>query len=342
MTYAIRLEPFGIEFECSEEDTVLEAAFKAGISLRHGCKHGGCGACKVQLKEGYAEYSDNATAISEAEMDAGMALLCCALPEEDLIIQLGEDYTADELVPEFPVETLELGLAELNWVTHDIAHVVLERPANDTAWGFHPGQYIEICRAGDDNWRAFSMANAPAAKGGIELLVKQIPGGFFSTYLRDEAGVGDALKIRGPFGQFGISETQAPMIMIAGGSGMAPILSMLRQLAAEKSSREISFFYGARTSGDLFWLDEVRSLGDALENFTFIPALSDSGAAEGWQGEEGLITDVVARLTEDSLRGSEGYLCGPPPMIDAAIETLKGKGMFSTRIRFDKFLSTAP
>lgn len=341
MTYAIRLEPFGIEFECGEEDTVLEAAFKAGVALRHGCKHGGCGACKVQLKEGFAEYGNNATAISEAEMDAGLALLCCALPEEDLVIQLGDDYTLDELTPEFPVETREVSLSGLSWVTDDIAHIVLSGNESQAGFGFHSGQYIEIARVGDDQWRAFSMANAPAAKGDIELLVKQIPGGVFSAYLKDSAAVGDALKIRGPFGQFGISETQAPMIMIAGGSGMAPILSMLRELAAEKSSREISFFYGARTPSDLFWLDELKSLGDSLENFTFIPALSDPDAGGDWEGERGLITDVVARLTEDSLRGSEGYLCGPPPMIDAAVEVLKMKGMFATRIRFDKFLSTS-
>jgi ferredoxin-NADP reductase/ferredoxin len=341
VSFRIKLEPFGVEFDCAEEDTVLEAAFKAGISLRHGCKHGGCGACKVQVIDGYVEYAKDPTSISEAEEDAGIALLCCALPEEDLVIQLDDDYSATELVPEFPVCERQMVLANLSWVTHDISHLRLEPADGDNSFGFRPGQYIEIARAGSDQWRAFSMANAPAVGSAQELLVKQIPSGCFSGYLKDEAKIGDALQIRGPYGQFGIADTAAPMIMIAGGSGMAPIMSMLGQLAVEQSRREIQFFYGARAARDLFWLDQIASLGARLPSFEFIPALSEPDEESDWQGEVGLITDVVARRTADSLRGSEGYLCGPPGMIDAAVDTLKAKGMFSTRIRFDKFLNTS-
>jgi ferredoxin-NADP reductase/ferredoxin len=341
VSYRITLEPFGVEFDCGEQDTVLEAAFKAGVSLRHGCKHGGCGACKVQLSDGYVEYEKGPTSISEAEEDAGIALLCCAFPEDDLVIQLEDDYSAEELVPEFPVSRCQMVLADIAWVTDDITHLRLHPSAAGDNFGFRPGQYIEIAPAGSEEWRAFSMAGAPAVSGQMELLVKQIPSGYFSAYLKDEAKAGDVLDIRGPYGQFGVSETAAPMVMIAGGSGMAPIMSMLRQLAAERSTREIQFFYGARSSGDVFWAEEIMRLGDRLPAFEFIPALSEPGDAQGWQGEVGLITEVVARRTPESLRASEGYLCGPPGMIDAAIETLKAKGMFSTRIRFDKFLTTS-
>ncbi|MAZ89982.1 MAG: hypothetical protein CL693_20285 [Cellvibrionaceae bacterium] len=339
MSYLVRLEPFAVEFPCQDDETVLEAAFKAGLSMRHGCKHGGCGACKVQVVEGYVEHNDHATAISEEEIDSDIALLCCALPEEDLVLQLSDDYSEQELTPEFPVAQYTVTLEALNWVTHDIAHVVM-RCNTDQNFKFSSGQYLEVSKAEEGQWRAFSMANADGDSRLIELLIKQIPSGYFSHYLKNEAKPGDALEIRGPYGQFGVVDTHAPIIMIAGGSGMAPIMSMLRQLAAEKSLREIVFFYGARTQRDLFWGAQIRSLAADLENFNYYPALSNP-EDDLWAGEVGLITDVVRRITPESLRNSEGYLCGPPGMIDAAVDVLKDKGMFSSRIRFDKFLTTA-
>lgn len=348
MSYTITLQPFGVEFACAGGDTVLEAAFKAGVALRHGCKHGGCGACKVNVLDGYVEHNPHATAISEAEMDADIALLCCAVPAEDLVLELSDDYTAAELTPEFPVAAHAVTLQQLQWVTADIAHLTLALAADDR-FGFRPGQYLDIAVAGDASFRAFSMANIPApdgaAGGAVELLIKAIPGGHFSGYLQTRAQPGDALVIRGPYGQFGIADTGAPMVMIAGGSGMAPILALLRQLAAQQSPRPIQFFYGARRQQDLFWLNEIQALGRHLPAFEFIPALSEADAAtdaagEPWRGATGLITDVVRQRSADSLRGAEGYLCGPPGMIDAAVEVLKSKGMFSSRIRFDKFLSS--
>ncbi|GAB3100347.1 2Fe-2S iron-sulfur cluster binding domain-containing protein [Aestuariicella hydrocarbonica] len=339
MSYKVTLAPFDVEFSCEENDTILEAAFKAGVALRHGCKHGGCGACKVKVLDGCVEHNDHATAISEAEIDEDIALLCCSLPEEDVVIELNDDYTLEELTPEFPVAEHPLTLAELTWVTHDIAHLVLTLPEGE-CFGFRAGQYLEISLRGDENFRSFSMANI-STDGGVELLIKLMPNGHFSRYLKDQACAGDALTIRGPFGQFGISDTEAPMVMIAGGSGMAPIMSMLRQLKDEKSTRPIQFFYGARSQEDLFWVDQIKSFSLDLPNFEFIPALSEEPSDSGWQGEKGLITDVVARRTVESLRGSEGYLCGPQGMIDAAVDVLKSKGMFSARIRFDKFLISA-
>lgn len=340
MSVDITLQPFGVQFRCDDGDTILAAAFKAGIALRHGCKHGGCGACKVRVIEGYVEHNAHASAISEAEMDDDIALLCCALPEEDLVIALDDDYTEAELTPEFPVSEQAVRLVELNWVTADIAHLVMT--VTGAGFGFRAGQYLEIAVVGDEQFRAFSMANhyVPGA-GRLELLVKAIPGGHFSGYLQRAAQVGDDLTVRGPFGQFGISDTAAPMVMIAGGSGMAPIVAMLRQLAAAQSERPIQFFYGARQPADLFWLDEIARLGQQLPAFEFIPALSAVAADADWDGERGLITEVVQRRTAESLRAAEGYLCGPPGMIDAAVAVLKNKGMFGNRIRFDKFLSSA-
>jgi propane monooxygenase reductase subunit len=340
VSFSITLDPFGVEFDCGEDETILAAALRNGISLRYGCKHGGCGSCKVKLRAGDVDYEgEHATAISEAEQDAGFALLCCAHPVEDVVIELPDDYTEAELQPRFPVRELVASLAAINPVTHDTMHLVLSLDDGDRL-AFGAGQFIEIAAPRSDQWRAYSMANAPAAGDRIELITKLLPGGVFSEYLRTSARLGDRLSVRGPFGQFQIAETSAPIVMVAGGSGMAPIVSMLGDLAGARSQREIVFYYGARSRRDLFWLDKIAELGQSLSNFRFIPALSEPLPEDRWDGETGLITDVIARHSE-SLRGAEGYLCGPPGMIDAAVAVLQAKGMFSSRIRFDKFLSTA-
>lgn len=338
--HTVRLDPFGVEFECDEGDTILDAALRAGISLRYGCKHGGCGSCKVQLAEGEVDYPGYAaSAISEAEQDAGIALLCCAHPVEDLIIELADDYSEAELQPRFPMREFEGTLQALTFVTHDTAHLVVQLPEGDDI-AFGAGQFVEIAAPGSDQFRAYSMANAPSASDRIELLTKLLPGGLFSGYLRESATVGDRLSLRGPFGQFQIAETSAPIVMVAGGSGMAPIFSMLSHLAESGSTRDIVFYYGARSARDLYWLDRFSALENQLASFRFVPALSEPLPEDDWQGETGLITEVIDRHS-DSLRGAEGYLCGPPGMIDAAVNVLRAKGMFASRIRFDKFLSTA-
>ncbi|MFA7555476.1 MAG: 2Fe-2S iron-sulfur cluster-binding protein [Spongiibacteraceae bacterium] len=339
MAYKVTLQPFGVEFSCNDNETVLEAAFRAEVSLRYGCKHGGCGGCKAKLVEGFVDYSDNAAAISEAEKDAGITLLCCAYPDEDIVIQLGDDYTEADLTPEFPLQEYRLKLVVNENLTADIRHLVLD-VIEPVRYGFRAGQFLEVKVPGTDQWRAFSMANSPADGGRVELVVKQLAGGLFGDYLSKVAMPGDELIVRGPYGQFCLFDTVAPIVMVAGGSGVAPIMSMIEALVAVNSPRAVHFFFGARSEKDLYWLEKIAEIGNQLTDFTFTPALSEPEAGDHWQGERGLITEVLYRLTEDSLRGSEGYLCGPPGMIDAAIEVLKQKGMFGTRIAFDKFLSS--
>jgi propane monooxygenase reductase subunit len=337
--HTVRLDPFGVEFECDEGESILNAALRAGISLRYGCKHGGCGSCKVQLAEGEVDYPGYAaSAISEAEQDAGIALLCCAHPLEDLVVELADDYSEAELQPRFPMREFSGALRSLDFVTHDTAHLVIDLGGDRIDFG--AGQFVEIAAPGSDQFRAYSMANTPSASDRVELLTKLLPGGLFSSYLRERAALGDRLSLRGPFGQFQIAETAAPIVMVAGGSGMAPIFSMLSELAESGSTRDIVFYYGARSRRDLYWLDRFAALEQQLASFRFVPALSEPLAEDDWQGEVGLITEVIDRHS-DSLRGAEGYLCGPPGMIDAAVAVLREKGMFMSRIRFDKFLSTA-
>lgn len=339
MRHLITLEPFGVEFDCGEDETILSAALRHGVGLRYGCKHGACGSCKARIAEGEVDLAEaSGFALMQYERDAGMALLCSAYPLEDIVVAL-ESYDEAELHAAHPIVELNCRITARHKLSPDIWQLVLENDG-DTPLQFDAGQFVEVKVPGTDEWRAYSMANAPDDGRRIELIIKELPEGRFSHVLAQSLAEGDPLAVRGPYGQFKVQEGSAPIVMVAGGSGMAPILSMLRFLGAERSSREIVFYYGVRSANDLICSAEIASIATTLPGFRYVPAIAHPDESGDWDGEVGLVTDALERLS-GNLRSSDAYLCGPPAMIDAAVEVLKSKGMFSARIRFDKFVSTA-
>ena len=338
MTATVTLNPFGIEFDCGEDETILSAALRQGIGLRYGCKHGGCGTCKAQVAEGEVDVEDaSGFALMPFERDAGMALLCTAYALEDVVIEL-ENYDEAELAAARPIREFECTAESVAPISRDIWRVLLQ--VDEAPFEFDAGQFVEVNVSGSEEWRAYSMANVPSDTTHIELLIKHIPGGQFSGFMVDGLADGSSVRVRGPFGQFKLNEGFAPIVMVAGGSGMAPILAMLRALAEQHSERDITFYYGARTKLDLIGDFEIAAAAANLKSFTYIPVLSEPDSDADWSGETGLVTDAIAK-SSSNLRASEAYLCGPPPMIDRAVEVLKENGMFNSRIRFDKFVSTA-
>jgi propane monooxygenase reductase subunit len=185
------------------------------------------------------------------------------------------------------------------------------------------------------------MANTTSVPGELEFMIKLYPGGRFSGLLQeDRVRIGDALDVTGPYGVFTLrSSSPRRLVFIGGGAGMAPILCLLRSMAEAGVERAATFYYGARRPADLFHLEELRDLGRELPGLTFVPALSEARDEDGWSGETGLVTDVVERL-EDDLTEADAYLCGPPPMVDAAIALLAAKGVPEAHIYFDKFTTT--
>jgi propane monooxygenase reductase subunit len=185
------------------------------------------------------------------------------------------------------------------------------------------------------------MADLAIDAGELEFMIKRYPGGRFSGLLGDDGlKVGDALEVTGPYGVFTLRQSSPRrLLFIGGGAGMAPILCLLRSMAELGVERPATFYYGARTATDLFHLEELAELRGRLHDFTFVPALSEAGNGDGWAGETGLITDVVERM-EDDLAEVDAYLCGPPPMVDAAIAMLERLGVPEAHIYFDKFTTT--
>jgi propane monooxygenase reductase subunit len=208
---------------------------------------------------------------------------------------------------------------------------------------FKPGQYVDIKIPDGEDVRSFSMANIPSGPSGeLEFMIKVYPDGKFSSLLSEgRLAEGDEIEVTGPYGVFTLREkSERPLLFIGGGAGMAPILALLRSMAEKGVDRPAVYYYGARGPKDLFHRDELAELEQRLPNFRFVPALSEAGENGGWDGECGLITDVVARC-EQQLGEVDAYLCGPPPMVDAAIAMLDAQGVPESRVFYDKFTTTA-
>ena len=339
MPYTITLSPFEKQFTCGDNETVLQAAIRQGFNLRYGCKHGGCGLCKALVVEGEMDNTEASSfALLDFERQQGFSLLCCAYPESDVSIELW-DYDEADLHIRVTVQQFEAEVGQITPLTHDIRGVHLRLVAPERI-EFKAGQYVDLLVPGTNEWRSYSMANPPSRSGEVEIMIKLMPGGLFSTYIEQQLKPGDRLSLQGAYGNFSLRNTQCEAIFIAGGSGMAPILSLLRDMVERNDTRPVTYFYGARARRDLFQLEELRGFEQRLPNFRFVPALSEPQPDDAWDGETGLITEVVKKLVADG-KNKEAYMCGPTAMIDAAIVTLQKLGVEEKDIFYDKFVTKA-
>jgi propane monooxygenase reductase subunit len=216
-------------------------------------------------------------------------------------------------------------------------HLVLKL-IEPTDIAFWPGQYVDIAIPGTDATRSFSMANTSSKESGqLEFVIRCYPDGKFSHFLDQELDVGDQLDLVGPFGVFTLRDGRdSDIVFVGGGAGMAPILAVLRSLAEKGSARKATFYYGARSQKDLCFEKELNALTEQLPNFRYVPALSEADDEEPWEGEVGLITDIVKKYETD-LTDADSYVCGPPPMVEAAMDVLGGLGAPEKNIYYDKF-----
>lgn len=340
-TYTVRLSPVDVEFEVEEDETILNAAFRQGIALPHGCKEGQCSACKSILLDGDIELKKYSTfALSEMERDSDHILLCCALADSDVDIEL-LNYDEELLSKSIAVKEFTGAIVDIKKLTHDIRQVeiTLDHPLK-----FWAGQYVDITvtTSGQETiTRSFSMANTPSETQELKFIIKKYPDGRFSNEL-DEGGIaiGAKVSIKGPYGTcFRREEREGPIVLVGAGSGMSPVWSILNDHIASGEQRDVHFFYGARTRDDLFYLEEINQLAAATPGLTFVPVLSEAEDDAGWTGEKGFVHEVVdAHLKRLDLDGEgDVYACGPPPMIDALMPVLFMNDFDTDRTFFDRF-----
>jgi len=333
----VRFEPVGVEMEVEEGETVLEAAFRQGISLMHGCKEGQCGSCKSRLVDGDIELLKYSTfALPDYESETGHVLLCRTHVFSDVSFEL-LNYDEDLLSRSIAVKEFAGRLVKISALTHDIRRLEIEI---DKPLKFWAGQYVDLTLPDRSITRAFSMANAPGENTRLSFIIKKYPDGAFSSLLDGGLNIGDSVIAKGPYGAcFRREARPGPMLLIGGGSGMSPLWSILADHIGSGEQRPVRFFYGARARADLFYVEELADIAAKLTDFRFIPALSHAAADDGWKGESGFVHEVVLRhLREEKLPGAiDAYACGPTPMIDAVLPVLQMNGIEPDHIYFDKF-----
>jgi len=336
-TYKVRFEPVGIEMDVEEGETVLDAAFRQGIALMHGCKEGQCGSCKSRVLSGDVEMLKYSTfALPDYERETEHVLLCKMHAFSDIEVEL-LNFDEELLSHAIAVKSFDARLTKVTALTHDIRLLEIEL---DKPMKFFAGQYVDLTLPEAGITRAFSMANAPVEGTHLSFIIKKYPNGAFSSQLDGALQPGAVLTAKGPYGTCYRRENRSgPMLLIGGGSGMSPLWSMLSDHVQSGDQRPVRFFYGARTRADLFMLDEIKAMTAALPDFEFIPALSHAAPDDQWDGETGFIHEVVQRrLRAEPLGGViDAYACGPVPMIDAVLPVLQMSNVEPDHIYFDKF-----
>ncbi len=332
-TFRVRTEPSGQEFEVRSDETVLNAALRQGVGLRYGCRQGNCSSCKYYLVEGEVEFGKASPyALSEAEREEGWALLCCARPLEDLEIQ--DRGEADERsLPVLRPEERRSTVAGVAQLTPSLWQL---RVYLDAAFEYYPGQFAELEVPGRTGmWRAYSIANAGGGGSELEFLVKRIPEGAFSGQV-DTLEVDQPIGLRGPFGTSYLRDGEAPILLVATGSGLAPLRAMLQDAAVRADPRAIHLYYGARTRADLPVEAEIEALRAALPGLDYRPCLSQPTEACGWKGRTSRVTQAIQREVADA-SPYDAYLCGAPEMCDAIGRLLEAKGIEEAKLFFDRF-----
>ena len=327
MTYQVRLADRPVSFTVDEGETLLAAGLRQHLALPFGCQSGGCGSCRVRLNSGTVNYSFDPPALSQAERDAGYILMCQARPESDLEIDLHQPPQLDDLRPrQLPVRVMERRM-----LAHDVISLTLKLPKGER-FRYMPGQYLDIL-LDNGRRRSFSIANAPN-DATLELHLRITPGGQFARYVQEEMPDKTILRIEGPLGAFYIREdTQRPILLMAGGTGVSPVKAMLEDLLP-RSARRMHLFWGARAQRDLYMDATVREWAAKYPLFNYTPVLSEPDA--GWSGATGFVHETLLR-EYPALKGTEVYLSGPPVMVQAGKRAFLSAGLDADHLFYDSF-----
>lgn len=313
MSYQITVQPSGREFAAEPDETLLDAALRQGLTLPYGCRDGACGACKGKVLSGTVDHGKSQPhALKDDEKAAGLTLYCCAKAESDLVIECKQLALANDI----PVKTMPARIEKLEKLAPDIIEMHIRLPANERLQ-FLAGQYIDILLK-DGKKRSFSLANAPEDDDLLQLHIRHVPGGLFTGQVFSTMKVRDIVRFNGPHGTFYLREDSTkPMILLAGGTGFAPIKAIVEHALAHQYERPTYIYWGARAKVDLYQNSLPEQWAAEHAHIHYVPVLAEPAAEDDWAGRTGFVHQAVLADFPD-LSGHQVYACGSPGMIDAA------------------------
>jgi CDP-4-dehydro-6-deoxyglucose reductase len=314
MTFQITVQPSGHTFDCEADETILGAAIRAGIGLPYGCKNGACGSCKGKVVSGSVAHKPHQErALSAAEAAEGFSLFCCATTGADLVIEAREVAGSSD----YPVRKMPSRVQSMEQLAPDVVVIKLQLPANE-ALAYRAGQYIEFMLR-DGKRRSYSIANAPSSlESPLELHIRYMKDGLFTEQVFNTMKVRDILRFEGPLGTFFLREDSArPIVLLASGTGFAPIKALVEHLIHLKSERPVRLYWGGRRPRDLYMHALAEQWARTLPDFVYVPVVSDALPEDQWQGRTGFVHRAVVDDLPD-LSGYQVYACGAPVMVDAA------------------------
>ncbi len=314
---------------CEADELVCDAAYRAKINIPLDCRDGACGTCKCHCESGSFEmgvYIDDA--LTEDEAAAGYVLTCQMKPTSDCVVRVPASSAACKT----EVGTYGGKMAKIDRGSPTTVSFTLK---SETPVGFLPGQYVNLQVPGTKETRSFSFSSAPNQTE-LSFLIRDVPDGLMSTYMRHKAKVDDFMMFSGPYGSFYLRPVERPVLMLAGGTGLAPFLSMLLCLKDNPGTEPIRLAYGVNTVSDLVELEALEALKAAMPHFDYFTCVVDAGSGHP---KLGYVTD---HLSEWDLHDGnvDGYVCGPPPMVEGVRKWMAGVGITPKNFLFEKFSSS--
>lgn len=315
-------------------ETLADAAYRSGLNIPLDCRDGACGTCKCHCESGQYEmdgYIDDALSDQEAEQQ--FVLTCCMVPESDCVVTVP---ASSEVCVRSQQADVHAQLTEINRLSESTLSFTV---ASDQVRAMHflPGQYVNVQVPGSDQSRAYSFSSMiNEADESVSFLIRVVPDGLMSTYMAESAQLGDELVLRGPFGSFYLREVKRPVLMLAGGTGLAPFLAMLNKIQQEGCDYPIHLIYGVTNDIDLVELDKLDAFAAAIDNFTYTACVASEES--DWP-QKGYVTHHIepGHVNDGDV---DIYLCGPPPMVEAVNTFMQDKNIQPASFHYEKFAAS--
>lgn len=331
MSYQVKLKPSEHIFTVEENEFILDAALRQGIAFPYQCKTGSCATCLGKVISGDIHYPEGLPlTVMEHEHEQGKAVFCVSVAKSDLELEVNEISSSSDI----QIKTLPARVNSLRLLADDVMEMTLKLPASEQL-SFYAGQYIEFIMR-DRSRRAFSIANSPSNNEYLELHLRKVPNGVFTGHVFDSMKEKAMVRIEGPFGNFYLRDTNRPLIFVAGGTGFAPIKSILEKLIESGDTRPVELYWGARGKADLYRNDLAEKWAFQYEHINYIPVLSEAKDEDNWSGRTGFVHEVV-NSDIDNLSTYDVYMAGPPIMINSAKEAFSQQGLPVDQLYSDSF-----